>query len=59
MLIDPSDVAICVSDDGADGTQRAALDRMQTRDDLYACLDYLAYEEKLDALFGADARRKS
>ncbi len=24
MLIDPSDVAICVSDDGADGTQRAA-----------------------------------
>ena len=34
-----------------DGTQRAALDSMQTRDELYAVLDYHAYERKLDALF--------
>lgn len=33
-----------------DGTQRAVLDRMQTRDELYAVLDYLAYERKLDEL---------
>jgi methylisocitrate lyase len=34
------------------GTQAALLDRMQTRDDLYRVLDYYAYEQKLDALFG-------
>jgi len=33
-----------------DGTQRAVLDAMQTRDELYAVLDYHAYERKLDEL---------
>ena len=33
------------------GTQRAVLDLMQTRDELYSVLDYHAYERKLDALF--------
>jgi len=37
-----------------DGTQKAALPIMQTRDELYATLDYHAYEEKLDELFEAD-----
>ncbi len=34
-----------------DGTQKAVLDTMQTRAELYDYLDYHAYEEKLDALF--------
>jgi methylisocitrate lyase len=34
-----------------DGTQKALLDSMQTREELYAFLDYHAYEAKLDALF--------
>ena len=34
-----------------DGTQRAAVDAMQTRTELYDVLGYQAYEEKLDALF--------
>ncbi len=29
-----------------DGTQAAVLDQMQTRDELYECLDYLKYEEE-------------
>ncbi|PIQ42546.1 MAG: methylisocitrate lyase [Gammaproteobacteria bacterium CG11_big_fil_rev_8_21_14_0_20_46_22] len=33
------------------GTQEAALSKMQTRDELYTHLNYLAYEEKLDRLF--------
>jgi methylisocitrate lyase len=33
-----------------DGTQRALLDAMQTRDELYAVLDYHTYERKLDEL---------
>jgi methylisocitrate lyase len=33
------------------GTQRSLLDKMQTRDELYAVLDYHAYERKLDELF--------
>jgi len=37
-----------------DGTQQAALPIMQTRDELYATLDYHAYEKKLDQLFGKD-----
>ena len=32
-----------------DGTQKAVVDTMQTRDELYDCLGYHAYEEKLDA----------
>ena len=35
----------------SDGTQRAMLDAMQTRDELYAVLDYHTYERKLDELF--------
>ena len=34
-----------------DGTQKAVLDRMQTRAELYEFLGYHAYEAKLDALF--------
>lgn len=37
-----------------DGTQRAVLDRMQTREDLYTVLGYHAYEERLDRLFGSN-----
>ncbi|HEX3835855.1 MAG TPA: methylisocitrate lyase [Steroidobacteraceae bacterium] len=37
-----------------DGTQRALVARMQTRDDLYAVLGYHAYEERLDRLFGSN-----
>jgi methylisocitrate lyase len=44
-----------------DGTQRAVLGAMQTRDELYAVLDYHRYERELDALnaksSGARARR--
>jgi methylisocitrate lyase len=35
-----------------DGTQRAVLDQMQTRAELYEVLDYHAYEQQLDRLFG-------
>ncbi|MDA1296404.1 MAG: methylisocitrate lyase [Chloroflexi bacterium] len=34
------------------GTQRAAIDLMQTRDELYEYLDYHSYEKKLDDMFG-------
>jgi len=34
-----------------DGTQKAAVPTMQTRDELYDFLDYKAYERKLDELF--------
>lgn len=37
------------------GTQQSVLDSMQTRDELYAVLDYHTYERKLDALFADDA----
>jgi len=36
-----------------DGTQKAAVPTMQTREDLYQYLGYHAYEDKLDALFAA------
>jgi methylisocitrate lyase len=36
-----------------DGTQKAVVDAMQTRADLYDCLGYHAYETKLDQLFAA------
>ena len=42
-----------------DGTQRAVLDAMQTRNELYAVLDYHAYERKLDALFAKDAGKRA
>jgi methylisocitrate lyase len=35
-----------------DGTQQAALPLMQTRDELYAMLDYHRYEQELDRLYG-------
>jgi len=34
-----------------DGTQKAVIDTMQTRDELYEVLGYHAYEDKLDELF--------
>ncbi len=37
-----------------EGTQKSVLDLMQTRDDLYETLDYLAYERKLDQLFAKE-----
>jgi methylisocitrate lyase len=36
-----------------DGTQKAAVPTMQTREDLYRYLGYHAYEDKLDGLFAA------
>src|ERR1019366_4639845 len=36
-----------------DGTQKDMLGRMQTREQLYRCLDYAAYEQQLDRLFAA------
>jgi methylisocitrate lyase len=40
-----------------DGTQRAVVDTMQTRAELYEYLGYHAYERKLDELFAAKASR--
>ena len=37
-----------------DGTQKAVLDTMQTREELYQSIGYQAYEQKLDALFNQD-----
>jgi methylisocitrate lyase len=34
-----------------DGTQKAVIDSMQTRDELYDVLGYHEYEDKLDQLF--------
>jgi methylisocitrate lyase len=42
-----------------DGTQHAAIDRMQTREELYAVLGYHEYERKLDELFSRGQGRKS
>jgi methylisocitrate lyase len=39
-----------------DGTQKAAVDGMQTRSELYDFLGYHAYEQKLDALFAKGKR---
>jgi methylisocitrate lyase len=39
------------------GTQRAVVDIMQTRDELYAVLDYHAFESKLDELFAASGKQ--
>jgi methylisocitrate lyase len=40
-----------------DGTQRAVVDTMQTRAELYDFLGYHAYEQKLDALFAKDTAK--
>lgn len=42
-----------------DGTQRASIEAMQTRTELYDVLGYHDYEQKLDALFAADGAAKS
>lgn len=42
-----------------DGTQRAMLEAMQTRDELYAVLDYHTYERKLDELNAKGAGSKA
>jgi len=39
-----------------DGHQRAVLDAMQTREELYERIGYHAFEQRLDALF-AEGRR--
>jgi methylisocitrate lyase len=41
-----------------EGSQRAVLNRMQTREDLYSVLGYHAYEAQLDRLFGADPAKE-
>lgn len=40
------------------GTQKHVIPMMQTRADLYKYLDYHSYEQKLDALFTKEKRRK-
>ena len=42
-----------------DGTQRAVVDRMQTRNELYEVLGYHDYERKLDELFSRGRERKA
>lgn len=42
-----------------DGTQRAVIDMMQTRADLYEFLDYHSYEQKLDELFQKERTTKA
>lgn len=41
-----------------DGHQRNVIDIMQTREEMYAILDYHAYEQKLDALFADGGRNE-
>jgi methylisocitrate lyase len=40
-----------------DGTQRAVVDTMQTRAELYECIGYHAFERHLDAVFGRQGQR--
>jgi methylisocitrate lyase len=42
-----------------DGSQRAVLNSMQTREDLYSVLGYHAYEAQLDRLFGAETKESA
>ena len=39
----------------AEGSQQKVVETMQTRDELYAYLDYHAYEQKLDELFKSES----
>ena len=39
-----------------DGTQRAVIDTMQTRTELYESIGYHAFEQRLDAVFGRKGR---
>ncbi len=41
-----------------DGTQKAVIDSMQTRDELYDVLGYHEYEDKLDQLFADEGLTK-
>lgn len=41
-----------------EGTQRSVLDRMQTREELYAVLGYHDYERKLDELFASKEKER-
>ena len=41
------------------GTQRAVVDTMQTRAELYEVLNYHAWEKKMDALFAKSKRKKA
>ena len=41
-----------------DGGQKAVIDRMQTRAELYDVLGYHEYEKKLDELFGAEQEKR-
>ena len=43
----------------ADGTQKASIEAMQTRDDLYDVLNYHDYEDKMDALFAEQGLKTS
>ncbi len=43
----------------ADGHQRAVLENMQTREDLYEVLGYHEFEKKLDRLFAEETRKIS
>jgi methylisocitrate lyase len=36
-----------------DGTQKNVISHMQTRAELYDCLDYFSFEKKLDQLYGS------
>jgi methylisocitrate lyase len=45
----------CYASIRRDGTQRNVVERMQTRAELYDVLDYHAYEQQLDRLFGNKA----
>ncbi len=40
-----------------DGTQKAAIPSMQTREELYSVLNYYQYEQKLDALFAKGSEK--
>ncbi|NHA15796.1 methylisocitrate lyase [Thioalkalivibrio sp. XN279] len=54
-----SKAALAVYEDlRREGTQRASLDAMQTRAELYDVLGYHDYEQKLDALFAADGAKQ-
>ena len=37
-----------------DGHQKAVLDTMQTRDELYQAIGYYAFEDRLDAIFNTN-----
>lgn len=39
-----------------DGSQKTLINKMQTRDELYECLNYHAYETKLDRLFAREPK---